>query len=208
MTSSEHVYCVAITFKMTEEVQQWICIKFCIKLEHSSVENIQMIQKAPAMGNWWLATLSQQHAHSCTTFVQFVGKTSNPPRWLKPPTAQIWCPVTSGFSQNSNHLWKGRDFRPWMRFRNIWRSSWRWLGDRVWGPKVPPLKGTEASLSHIQCFLYCVSLIDVSIFHIMWPDTFWTDLVYNASSTKYCGYLQLTCSKSHAIKWAFILFNP
>ena len=120
MTSSEHVYCVAITFKMTEEVQQWICIKFCIKLEHSSVENIQMIQKAPAMGNWWLATLSQQHAHSCTTFVQFVGKTSNPPRWLKPPTAQIWCPVTSGFSQNSTHLWKGRDFRPWMRFRKIW----------------------------------------------------------------------------------------
>ena len=43
---NEHVYCVAITSKMTEQVEQWICIKFCIKLEHSSTETIQMIQKA------------------------------------------------------------------------------------------------------------------------------------------------------------------
>ena len=26
---SEHVYCVAVTFKMTEQVEQSICIKFC-----------------------------------------------------------------------------------------------------------------------------------------------------------------------------------
>ena len=52
MTLSEHVYCVAIAFKMTKQVEQRICIKFCIKLEHSSVETIQMIQKAVAMGNW------------------------------------------------------------------------------------------------------------------------------------------------------------
>ena len=49
---SEHVYCVAITFKMTERVEQRIGIKFCIKLEHSSMETIQEIQKASAMGNW------------------------------------------------------------------------------------------------------------------------------------------------------------
>ena len=38
--------CVAITFKMTEQVEQQIFIKFCIKLERSSTETIQMIQKA------------------------------------------------------------------------------------------------------------------------------------------------------------------
>ena len=43
---SEHVYCVAVTFKMTELVEQRICITFCIKLEHSSVETIWMTQKA------------------------------------------------------------------------------------------------------------------------------------------------------------------
>ena len=52
MPFSEHVYCVAITFKMTEQVEQRICVKFCIKLEHSSMETIWMIQKAAAMGQW------------------------------------------------------------------------------------------------------------------------------------------------------------
>ena len=52
MLLNEHVYSVAITFKMTEQVEQQMCIKFCIKLEHSSAETIQMIEKAAAMGNW------------------------------------------------------------------------------------------------------------------------------------------------------------
>ena len=45
MALSEHVYRVALTFRMTESVEQQICIKFCIKLEHSSTETIWMIQK-------------------------------------------------------------------------------------------------------------------------------------------------------------------
>ena len=52
MLLNEHVYCVAITFKMTEQAEQQICIKFCIKAEHSCVETIWMIQKATSMGNW------------------------------------------------------------------------------------------------------------------------------------------------------------
>ena len=40
------MYCVAVMFKMTEQVGQQISIKFCVKLEHSSVETIRMIQKA------------------------------------------------------------------------------------------------------------------------------------------------------------------
>ena len=46
MPLREHVYCVSIALKKTEQVERQICIKFCIKLEHSSVETIQMIQKA------------------------------------------------------------------------------------------------------------------------------------------------------------------
>ena len=154
MSLSGRVYCVAVTFKMTERVEQRICFKFCTKLEHSSVETIRMMQKAATMGNWWLEALSQQHAHSCTTFVQFVGKTSNPPRWLKPPTAQIWCPVTSGFSQNSNHLWKGRDFRSLTRFRKIWRGSWWQLGELCEVPRCLLWRG----LRH-HCLMYNVSCI-------------------------------------------------
>ena len=51
------------------------------------------------------------------------------PRWLSPTTAQIWCPVTSGFSPNYNHLWKGRDCRLLMRFRKIQWGSWWQLGE-------------------------------------------------------------------------------
>ena len=65
MPLSEQVYCVSLTFKMTEQVEQWICIKFCINLEHSSMETIRVNQKATAIGNWWLAASSRQHTHSC-----------------------------------------------------------------------------------------------------------------------------------------------
>ena len=41
---------MAVKFKMTEQVEERICIKFGVKLEHSSAETIQMIQKAAAMG--------------------------------------------------------------------------------------------------------------------------------------------------------------
>ena len=53
MLLSEHGYCVALVLKMTEQVEQGICIKYCIKLlEHSSTETTQMIQKVAAMGAW------------------------------------------------------------------------------------------------------------------------------------------------------------
>ena len=52
MSLSEHVYCVAVALKKTEGVEEQICIKCCVKLEHSSAEIIWMIQKAIAMGNW------------------------------------------------------------------------------------------------------------------------------------------------------------
>ena len=49
---------VALALKMTEWVEQGICIKFCIKLPYPSTETTQMIQKATAIGNWWLAASS------------------------------------------------------------------------------------------------------------------------------------------------------
>ena len=85
MPLSEHVYCVAVTFKMTKRVEQQIFIKFCIKLEHSSMEAIQMIQKASAMGNWWLAASSWQHTHSCITSHAGFWQNIKSPRWLSTP---------------------------------------------------------------------------------------------------------------------------
>ena len=43
---------------------------------------------------------------------------------------------------------------------------------------MPTLKGTDVSLSYVQCFLYLVSSsMNVFIFHVTWLDTFWTNLV-------------------------------
>ena len=54
---------------------------------------------------------------------------------------------------------------------------------------MPTLKGTEASLSYVQYFLYLVFLsINASIFHITWLDTFWTDLVYIGVYVCVCVY--------------------
>ena len=51
-------------------------------------------------------------------------------------------------------------------------------GRTVWGPTVPTLKGTEASFSYVQHFLFLVSSsINVFIFHTTWMDTFWTDFM-------------------------------
>ena len=44
---------------------------------------------------------------------------------------------------------------------------------------MPTWKGTETSLSYVQCFLYLVSsTVRVSSFHITCLDIFWTDLIY------------------------------
>ena len=51
MPLCELVYCVIITFNMTEQVEQGICIKFCVKLEHFFKDSIWMIQKAATLGN-------------------------------------------------------------------------------------------------------------------------------------------------------------
>ena len=176
MPLSEHVYCVAIALKMTERVEQWICIKFCIKLEHSSAETIEMIQKSAAMGNWWLAASSLwcawSYIMSCAEFLakhQIIQVTQLPYSPDLVP-CDLWI-----FPKLKSPL-KG-----FQTIDKIQENTMGWLMEirrTVWGPKVPTLKGTEASLSYVQCFLYLASSsINASTFYSAWMDTFWTDLV-------------------------------
>ena len=120
MQLNEHRYCVAATFKMTEQLEQWLCIKFCIKLEHSFAETNQVIQKATAMGNWWLAVSLKQCARSCITHVlRSFWWNIKSPRWpspyssdlvpcnfcffpkLKPPVKQNWFQIVSEIQENT-----------------------------------------------------------------------------------------------------------
>ena len=60
---------------------------------------------------------------------------------------------------------KGKSFQSINETQENMTGQLMETGRTVWGPKVPTLKGTEASLSY------------VSIFHITWLDTFWMELV-------------------------------
>ena len=153
MLLSECVYCVAVASKVTEWVEQWICIIFCIKLEHPSIETIHVIQKAAAMGNWWLAALSWQHAHSCITSRAVFWWNIKSPRWLSPTTAQIWHQQLLAFPKLKLPL-KGKRFQTISKIQENTTGKLMAIGRTVWSPKVPTLKGTEASLSYAQCFLY------------------------------------------------------
>ena len=134
-----------------------------------------MIQKAVATGNWWVAASSGQCTCSCITshaelFATFqitqVTQTPYSPNlvpwefWLFP---KLKSPVKGKRFQTINEIQENR----------VADCDW----ENVWGLEVPTLKGTEAPLSYVQCFLYLVSSsINVSIFHIIWHGTFWTDL--------------------------------
>ena len=154
MPLSERVHCVAIAFKMTKKVEQWTCIKFCIKFEHSSRETIWMIQKAAAMGNWWLAASSWQCTCSgIVSHAKIFGETSNHPGDsvpLQPRSGALWL---LAFPKTKNSFEREEISDCWWDSGKYDRAA---NGARrtVWDPKVPTLKGTEVSLSYGQCFLY------------------------------------------------------
>ena len=155
---------------MTEWVEQQICVKFCIKLEHSSMENIWMIQKVAAMGDWWLAASLTMHVLMHQSGAEFFGKTSNHPSdsaTLQPRFDTLWL-----LAKLKSPL-KGRRFQTISEIEENTTGELMAIGRTVWGPKVPSLKRTEVSFSYVQCFLYLVSSsINVSVFHIIWLDTF------------------------------------
>ena len=178
---------------MTEQLEQWMCIKFCLKLERSSAEIIQVSQKAAAKGNWWLAASSWQHTRSCiTSHAGCFCETSNQPGDSAPysPDFPLW---NFWLLPKLNSPLKGKRFQTVNETQESTTVQLMVTGRTVWSPKVPTLKRTEVSLSYIQCFLYLVSSsINVSIFHITWLDTFWTDLVHS--------YIKLTIFKC-TLQW-------
>ena len=156
------MYCVTVTFKMTEWVEQWICIKFCVILEHSSTETIQIIQKATAMGNWWLVASSGQCAHSCiTSYAEFFGETSNHPgdlAPLSPKSGALWLlafPKTKiAFErvEMSDHQWdSGISER---------QGSWWQLGELCEVPRCLPRRRLRyhCPMYNISCIFFNKSL--------------------------------------------------
>ena len=172
MPLSKHVHCVAVAFKMTEQLEQQICIKFCLKLEHSSAKTIWMNQKATAMGNWQLAASSQQCACSCiTSCAGIFGKTSNRPRDSVPLHSRfgaLWLlafpktKITLEREETSDHWW--------------YSGKYDGAADGYWENYVRS-QGAYFERDRgivVLCTIFLVSSsINVSIFHSTWLDTSW-----------------------------------
>ena len=172
---------------MTEQAEQWICIKFCIKLECSSAETIWMTQKAAATGNWWLAISSWQCTRSCSLcHTECFGQTSNHPGDSAPSQPRFGTLWLLAFPKTKITFEKKEISDCWWdlgKYNGAADVNWK----NCVRSKVPTLKGTEASLSCIQCFLYLVSSsLDVSYYM--------------------AGYLldkpRISCNNSHEMKKA------
>ena len=155
---------------MTEELEQLICIKICIKLENIPPWSSQLGQLV--IGSFITTMYPLLYHVSCRVF----GTTSSHPGDSAPYSLSLASYDFWLFLRLKLHL-KGK------RFQTVNETQGNRMGQlmvsrrTVWGPKVPTLKGAEASF--VLCTIYLVSSsINVSIFHITWLDTFRTDLVY------------------------------
>ena len=136
-------------------VEQRSCIKFCIKFGHSSTETIQMIQKAAAMGNWWLAASLWQCTHSCIMSpAEFFGERSNRPSHSAPLQPRFGTlrllafpktKITFEMEEISDHWWDSGKHDG---------AADGERGNCVMFQGVHTLKRAEVSLSYVQCFLY------------------------------------------------------
>ena len=139
---------------MTGQVEQWICIRCCIKLEQSSLETIWMNQKAAAMGNWWLAALSRQHTFSCITSHAVFWQNIRSPRWLSPDLV----PCHLGLFPKLESPLKGKRLQTIDEIQENRTGQLMVIGRTVWGPKVPVyFKGHWGVI--VLCTMFLVSCL-------------------------------------------------
>ena len=98
----------------------------------------------------------------------------------RPPYSPDLTPCSFWLFLKLKSLLKGKRFQTISEIQENTMGQLMAIGRTVWGPTMPTLKGTELSLSYIQCFLYLLQ--EMSLFHIIWLDTFWTDLLYIKST--------------------------
>ena len=156
MPLSEHVYCVDVAFKMTERIEQWTCLKFCVQLEHSSMETMPMIQGHSygqrVIGSFIMKTYLLMNyvlgrvlllKHQITQVTQ-------------PPYSPDLAPCGFYLFPKLKSPLKGKRFKTIIEIQENTMGQMMVTGRTVWGSKVPNLKATEVSLSMflISCVFF------------------------------------------------------
>ena len=158
MLLSEHVYYVTITFKMSEWAEQQICIKFCVKLELSSMETIGMIQRPQllAAGEWQLHH-DNVPAHASRLMQSFLAKH---------PIAQVTQPHYSPdlvpcdfwlFPKLKSPFQKGKRFQTVDEIQENMMGQLMVTGRSVWGPKGAYFEGDWDTI--VLCMMLLVSCV-------------------------------------------------
>ena len=145
---------------MTEWVNQRICIKFCIKLEHFSMETMWIIWKA--FGDDATNAVQIKLWHKC----------------FKDGWESVESDPCSGRLATSRTPENAECVRA--AISKDWRTGW--------GPKVPTWKGTEASLFYIKCALCLLQQMSL-LFIFTWLNTFWTDMHICVLAYVICIYI-------------------
>ena len=82
---SERIHCVVVTFKMTEQVEQWTCITCALSLS---------VLLGNYLGDWEGCRYGQlvigSFIMTVRLLVQNFLQNIKSPRWLNLPTAQVW----------------------------------------------------------------------------------------------------------------------
>ena len=169
------MYCVAIAFKMTEQVERWICIKFCVRLEHSSMEIFGWFRRPQpwAIHDWQLRH-DNVPAHTPHLTQSFLAKHQitqvTQPRyspdlvpsdfWVFPQTK-----ITFEREEISDHQWDSGKYDG--AADGNWENCVRSHGGYFEG---------EWDVIVLCTAFHVSSLINVSTFHITCLDTVWTDI--------------------------------
>ena len=127
---------------------------FALSLNISLWKLFKWFRRAAVMGNWWLAALSRQYAHSCilSNAEVFLWNIKSP-RWLSPSTAHYLAPCDFWLFPKLKSPLKGKRFQTVNEIQENMTGQLMAIRIAVGGPKVPTLKVTEASLSYVQCLL-------------------------------------------------------
>ena len=147
---SEHVYCVDISFKMTEWVEQWICIKFFINLNVPLRKLLGWFRRPQLWetGDWQLHhnNLPTHALYLTQRFLKKIAHMTQHPYSPDLATCNFW-----HFSKLKLPL-KGKRFQTMDEVQENTSGQLIAIGRTLWGPQVPSSKWTEASLSCVQCF--------------------------------------------------------
>ena len=151
----EWAYVLRACLIQNEWVEQQIYITFCMKHEHSSMETIRMIQKATAMGNWWLEGSLWQHVHSCINPIQSFSAKHQITQVTQLPYNPYLAPCNFWLFPKLKSPFKGKRFQTINEIQENIMGSWWQTEEQCEAPRCLLWKGLR-----FHCPVHNVSFLN------------------------------------------------